>query len=198
MAANPLNAFLAAATADTIRCTNQFEIELNTGDDELNSIIADKKVVLFGQNLAIPSRSIQYADVSFKGYSMTNLVPTAITMDQEHNMTVIDDVSGLHRRVFLAWMNKVINADIHAGSLFEGDRGVNESSFLRLKLFAKDNNTVSEVYEFFNVVVKSVGQTTVDYNGGDTSKFDVTFGSTYWRVLTQNGQIDNQRLANQV
>ena len=79
--ANPLNKLLAAATADTIRCTNQFEIELNTGDDELNGIIENKNVVLFGQNLSIPSRSIQYADVSFKGYNMTNLVPTAITMD---------------------------------------------------------------------------------------------------------------------
>ena len=196
--ANPLNKFLAAATADTIRCTNQFEIELNTGDDELNSIIENKNVILFGQNLSIPSRSIQYADVSFKGYNMTNLVPTAITMDQEHNMTVIDDVNGLHRRVFLAWMNKVINADIHNGSLFEGDRGVKESSFLRLKLFQKDNETVSEIYEFFNVVVKSVGQTAVDYNGGDPAKFDVTFGSTYWRVLTQNGSIANETLANQV
>ena len=61
--AHSLNEFLAAATADTIRCTNQFEIELNTGDEELNKIIEDNKIILFGQNLAIPSRGIQYADV---------------------------------------------------------------------------------------------------------------------------------------
>ena len=36
--AHPLNEFLAAATSDTIRCTNQFEIEINTGDEELNKI----------------------------------------------------------------------------------------------------------------------------------------------------------------
>ena len=117
--AHPLNEFLAAATSDTIRCTNQFEIEINTGDEELNKIIEDNKIILFGQNLAIPTRSISYADVSFKGYNMTNLVPTALVMDQEHSMTVIDDVSGLHRRVFLKWMNKVMNADIKGDSLFE-------------------------------------------------------------------------------
>lgn len=193
--ANPLKKFLAAATADTMRPTNQFEIEVNTGDDELNSIIADNNIMLFGQNLAIPQRGITYAPVSFKGYEMQNLVPTQLTMEQEHNMTVIDDVNGLHRRVFLAWMNKVMNADIQGGSLFEGYRGVNESSFLRLKLFAADNETVSEIYEFFNVVVSQVGQTIVDYNGGDVAKFEVQFKSTFWRVLTQNGSIANAKLA---
>jgi len=196
--AHSLNEFLAAATADTIRCTNQFEIELNTGDEELNKIIEDNKIILFGQNLAIPSRGIQYADVSFKGYNMTNLVPTSLTMDQEHSMSVIDDVTGLHRRVFLKWMNNVMNADIKGDSLFEGYRGVNDGSYLRLNLFAADNKTISETYEFFNVVVKTVGNTTVDYNGGDTAKFDVTFGSTFWRVLTKNGSISNSTVANQV
>jgi len=46
--AHPLNEFLAAATSDTIRCTNQFEIEINTGDEELNKIIEDNKIILFG------------------------------------------------------------------------------------------------------------------------------------------------------
>ena len=195
--AHPLNEFLAAATSDTIRCTNQFEIEINTGDEELNKIIEDNKIILFGQNLAIPTRSISYADVSFKGYNMTNLVPTALVMDQEHSMTVIDDVSGLHRRVFLKWMNKVMNADIKGDSMFEGYRGVNDNSYLRLHLFAADNKTVSETYEFFNVVVKSVGTTTLDYNGGDAAKFDVQFGSTFWRVLTKNGSITNESVAKQ-
>ena len=52
------------------------------------------------------------------------LVPTKMTMDQEHSMTVLDDVNGTNRRLFLAWMGKVINPAIEDGSLFEGDRGV--------------------------------------------------------------------------
>jgi len=129
---------------------------------------------------------------------MNNLVPTSLAMENEHSMSVLGDMNGLHRRFFLAWMNKTINADIYNGSLFEGDRGVKEGSFLRLKLFQKDNKTVSEIYEFFNVVVSNVGGTSLDYNGGDAEKFEVQFKSTFWRVLTQNGSIDNATLANQV
>lgn len=52
------------------------------------------------------------------------LVPTYITMEQEHTMTVLDDVNGTNRRLFLAWQGKVMNPDIAGGSLFEGNRGM--------------------------------------------------------------------------
>ena len=69
------------------------------------------------------------------------LVPTKMTMDQEHSMTVLDDVNGTNRRFFLRWLNKTMNADISGGSLFEGDRGVKDT-VIRLELFDKDNKTV--------------------------------------------------------
>lgn len=98
------------------------------------------KVLLFGQTFSVPTRAIEYADVSFKGYSMP-LVPTRMTMEQEHTMTVLDDVDGTNRRLFLMWLNKTMNAAISEGSLFEGDRGVHNST-IRLELFDKDNKTV--------------------------------------------------------
>lgn len=98
------------------------------------------KVLLFGQTFSVPTRSIDYANVSFKGYEMP-LVPTRMVMDQEHTMTVLDDVDGTNRRLFLMWLNKTMNAAISEGSLFEGDRGVHNST-IRLELFDKDNKTV--------------------------------------------------------
>ena len=83
--AHALNEFLQAATADNIRCTNQFEIEATSGYSDVDAVL--EKTMIFGQNLAIPTRSINYASVSFKGYEMTNLVPTSLAMDQEHTMT---------------------------------------------------------------------------------------------------------------
>ena len=90
--------------------------------------------------MTVPARSIEMAEVSFKGYSMP-LVPTKMTMDQEHTITVLDDTNGTNRRLFLAWMNKTMNAAISDGSLFEGDRGVKDA-VIRLELFDKDNKTV--------------------------------------------------------
>ena len=159
--AHALNEFLQAATADNIRCTNQFEIEATSGYSDVDAVL--EKTMIFGQNLAIPTRSINYASVSFKGYEMTNLVPTRLAMDQEHTMTVM-------------------NAAISDGSLFEGDRGINANAILRIRLFDKDNKTVCQTYKFYNVCVKSVGSLELDYNGGDAGRFQVTFGSTYWEL----------------
>ena len=179
-AVNSLQKFLNAASSDTIRCTNQFEVQWVTGIQELDALMQD--VMIFGQGFQIPSRSVEYATVSFKGYEVPNLVPTFINMDKEITMNILEDVNGTNRRVFEAAMNHVMNFDIEGGSLFEGDRGVNPNSVLRLLLFDKDNETVIQTYKFWNVHVKSVGNTSLDYNGGDAGKFDVTFICSYWTL----------------
>lgn len=99
-----------------------------------------ENVLLFGQSFSVPSRTINYAEVSFKGYAMP-LVPTNLEMEKEHTMTVLDDVNGTNRRLFLAWQGKVMNPDIDGGSLFEGQRGMSDA-VIRLELFDADNETV--------------------------------------------------------
>jgi len=138
--------------------------------------------IIFGQSFTIPSRSVNYAPVSFKGYEVPNLVPTNIDMTTEVSMNIIEDVNGTNRRVFEAMMNHVMSFDIEGGSVFEGDRGVNPNSILRLKLFDKDNKTVIQTYKFYNVHVKEVGTTELDYNGGDSAKFSTTFNCSYWTL----------------
>ena len=187
--AHSLAEFLNAANADTIRCTNQFQISITTGYGDLDSQM--ENTLLYGQSFAIPQRQNEYATVAFKGYEMP-LVPTKMTMDQEHSMTVLDDVNGTNRRLFLAWMGKVINPAIEDGSLFEGDRGVSQS-VIRLELFDKDNATVIQTYKFFGVQVKSVGNTELTYEGGDKSTFSVGFSSLYWQCESTKGSFTEQK-----
>ena len=120
--------------------------------------------------------------MSFKGYEVPNLVPTRLVMETEHTMTLIADIAGTHRRAFLRWMNHVMNSDIAGGSVFEGDRGVNEKSVIRIRLLDKFNKEVTETYRFYNVTITNVGGITLDYNGGDAAKFEVQFKSTYWSL----------------
>ena len=174
--ARSVSEFLAAATSDTIRCTNQFQINITTGYPDLDAEM--ENVLLFGQSFSVPSRTVNYADVAFKGYTMP-LVPTNLEMEKEHTMTVLDDVNGTNRRLFLAWQGKVMNPDIEGGSLFEGQRGVSQS-IIRLELFDADNETVIQTYKFTGVQVKSVGNTSLTYEGGDKSTFEVGFSSLYW------------------
>lgn len=189
--ATAYNTFLNLATSNTIRCTNQYEIFATSGNNEIDNVL--KNAVIMTQSFVVPQRSVEYAEVSYKGYSAP-LVPTRMTMDQEITMQVIADVNGEYRRAFLAWQGMVINPDIEGGSVFEGDRGVNEKSIIRLELFDKDNKTVIEKYKFYNVQISNVGQTSLTYNGGEAATFDVTFKCTYWTLEeSKNGALTSQK-----
>lgn len=188
--AHSLQEFLNAVNSDTIRCTNQFQISITTGFPDIDAMMED--TLLFGQSFSIPTRSNEYAEVSFKGYSMP-LVPTKLTMEQEHTMTVLDDVNGSNRRLFLAWLAKIINPAIDEGSVFEGNRNVSQS-VIRLELFDADNKTVIQTYKFIGANVKSVGNTSLTYEGGDKSTFEVGFNSIYWQCENhQKGNFTDQK-----
>ena len=174
--AQPLQRFISELNSDTIRNTNQFQISITTGYSDLDAEM--EHTLLYGQSFTVPQRSQEFADIHFKGYSMP-IVPTRMTMEQEHTMTVLDDVNGTNRRLFLAWMGKIMNPAIGEGSLFEGNRGVSQGK-IRLELFDIDNVTVIQTYEFVGVNVKNVGNTQLSYEGGDAAKFDVQFNSIYW------------------
>lgn len=186
--AHSIQEFLQRATADTIRCTNQYEVEATSGYQEIDAIL--ENVMLYGQSATIPKRSVNYAPVSYKGYEVPNLVPTNIDMTKEFSFEVLDDVNGENRRAFMMWMNKVMNFDIDGGSVFEGDRGVNEKSVIRLRLFDKDNKTVCQTYKFYNVHIKEVTETSLTYSGGEASKFTVNAVCSYWTLEeSKNGAL---------
>lgn len=135
--ATPINKFLAAATANNVRCNNQWEAEFISGYEDVDSVLTT--AVMFGSNFSIPGRSINYAPISYKGFEMGNLIPTNMTMETDHTMTVAADVAGEYRRAFLRWQNHVMNANIEGGSVFEGNRAVNPNSNARIRLFSADN-----------------------------------------------------------
>lgn len=178
--ARALNEFLNLASANTVRANNQYELMATSGITEVDNILKD--AVLFGKGFALPNRTIEYSSVHFKGFECANLVPTRMTMGNEHTISIVADVNGSYRRAFLAWQNHVMNADISGGSVFEGDRGINEKAIIRVMLFDKDNETVVETYKFYNVHVQNVGEMTLTYEGGEAASFDVTFRSTYWEI----------------
>ena len=184
-----LSEFLNQATQDTIRCTNQFEVKWTSGIQEIDQLMED--TMIFGQSFQIPKRAVEYAEVSFKGFSIPNLVPTRITMDQEVTLNILEDINGTNRRVFETAMNHVMNFDIEGGSVFEGDRGVNPNSILRLELFDKDNKTVIQTYKFWNAHVKDVGNVSLTYSGGEAASFDVTFTTTYFTIESKKGGLTN-------
>ena len=189
--ATAVNQFLAAATANNIRCNNQWEAEFISGYDDVDAVL--KTAVMFGSNFTIPGRTVNYASVSYKGFEMANLVPTNLEMEHDHPMTVKADVAGEYRRAFLRWQNHVMNADIEGGSVFEGNRAVNPKSNARIHLFSADNRTINETYKLVNVVVTNVGPINLVYEGGGVAEFDINLRSTYWYIeKATEGALTNQ------
>lgn len=178
--AHSLQEFLNAANSNTIRANNQYEVMATSGYTDIDKVL--ETATMFGKGFTLPNRAIEYGSVSYKGFEFANIVPTKMTMGNEHTMSIYADVNGSYRRAFLAWMGKVMNPDISGGSVLEGDRGINEKSIIRVQLFDKDNQTVIETYKFFNIRVTSVGDLTLTYEGGDVATFDVTFKSSYWEI----------------
>ena len=178
--ATPVSQFLAAATANNVRCNNQWEAEFISGYDDVDAVLT--AAVMFGDSFSIPGRTINYASVHYKGFEMANLVPTNVQMDVEHSMNIKADVAGEYCRAFLRWQNHVMNANIEGGSVFEGNRAVNPNSNARIHLFAADNKTVNETYKLVNVVINNVGPINLVYEGGDVATFDISMMSTYWYI----------------
>ncbi len=190
--ATSIEQFLNAASSNTIRANNQWEAVFTSGFNDIDKVLT--RAVMFGKNFELPNRTIDYASIHYKGFEMANIVPTKMSMGNEHTTTIQADVNGEYRRAFLAWQGKVMNPDISGGSVFEGDRSVNEKSIVRINLFDKDNKTVVETYKFFNIRVTNVGPITLTYEGGDVATFDVTFKSTYWEIESAtNGAFLNQK-----
>lgn len=178
--AHSLNEFLNATNANTIRANTQWELEAVSGYKEIDDVLTT--ATMYCQNFDLPNRTLEFANVSYKGAEFTNLVPTTMKWETDHTVTVIADVNGQNRRAFLAWQGKVINPDILGGSKFEGDRGINEQSKIRIRLLDKDNDTVVETYMFYNVKIQQVGPLTLTYDGGDKATFTVVFRSTLWNI----------------
>ena len=190
--AHALKDFLNAANSNTIRSTNQYEIEIQSGYSDIDEVL--QTAAMFGQNFTLPNRTLEFASVHYKGAEFGNLVPTTMKWETDHAMTVIADVNGDYRRAFLAWQGKVINPDISGGSKFEGERQINDQSIIRIRLFDSDNETVIETYKFYNVKIASVGGISLQYEGGDKATFEVGFKSTYWEIeKAEKGKLTNQK-----
>lgn len=76
--ATPLSQFLQQTTADNIRSNNTYELECYSGYTDIDNVL--KTTVMYAKSTSMPSRSVEYASVWFKGYECVNLVPTRVSM----------------------------------------------------------------------------------------------------------------------
>lgn len=174
----PLINFLNKISTNQIRTQNMFEMTVTSGYNDVDKVLKD--ITMYGQGFPLPNRSQEFTDVFFKGYNVP--VPTVMKMEQDHTITVNADVDGELRRAFLAWAGKVSDPAISDGSVFAGDRRVNNKSIIRIHLLDNNMTDVSETYKMVGVKIVSVGNLQVSNTGGDVATFDVAFKSLYWEI----------------
>ena len=188
--ATALNSFLNQMSTNQLRTTNMFEMFITTGYQDIDSIF--QGITMYVDGFAAPNRTQEFVDVAFKGFNVP--VPTVMKEEQDHTITVRADVNGEIRRGFLAWAAKVTDPDITGGSVFAGDRRLNNSSIVRLHLLDNNMNDVAEVYKLIGVKVASVGSLSMSNNDSNIATFEVQLKSVYWEIENSaNGALVGQK-----
>lgn len=173
-----LNQFLNQMSTDQLRTTNMYEVYVTSGYDDVDKVL--EPITMYSEGISLPSRTQEFADAGFKGFLVP--VPTVMRMEQDHTMTIRADTSGEIRRAFLAWAGHVADPNITDGSVFSGDRRLNNAATIRVHLLDNDMKSVAEVYKFIGVKIASVGGLQVSNTDASISTFDVQFKSIYWEI----------------
>jgi hypothetical protein len=184
--------FMSAMGSNPVRANNLFEMSVHLGDHLIGLNVNGKMlsdffndtITFYGTGFTLPTRSLQYATVGFKGYTMD--APTAMRMGHDHTVQINGDIKGNMRRGFLAWQSVSMNPDIKG--YFEGSRssvGGGQGSQIRIKLLDPsydEPHRIIEQYNLFGVTVRNVGEQTFSNTGDQIATFPVQFNSTYWQL----------------
>ena len=127
MAFNPnetqsLYNFMTQLNNNSVRTQNLFEMRIFLPDEwrathvykvsgsDLTRYL-NPNFTFYGTGFQIPDRSLQYADVGFKGFTVP--VPTVMKMTQDHTVTINADINGNMRRAFLMMQALTMNGQIN-------------------------------------------------------------------------------------
>lgn len=187
--ARPLQDFINLLSNKAIRISNAWELSISSGYADVDRKLSD--ITLYADGFTIPDRSQELVEVKYKGYPL--LVPSLMTMKNDHSMTVRCDVNGDIRRVFLKWMNYVTDASVATGSFFGGEKRIPKNAFIRMRLLAGDMVSVVETYKLYGCIPKKVGELKMSNTEAAVVTFDVEFGSQYWEVESTTGDFPAQK-----
>lgn len=178
----------------TMKAMHNFDSGTNVNWQKLENEL-NGNLFCFGQGFTIPSRTINYADVGFQGYTVP--VPTTMSFGTTHDMTFNDDMSGSLRSIFALWQNATINGNIEHGN-FEGNRFTGNatttySANLKVYLLSNeyDTSAVNTTafgeknlgYELKGVTVANIGETTLSNVSKEVASLPITLRSQYWTMF---------------
>lgn len=189
--AKALVSFLNQLSTNQVRTQNMFELYVTSGYADVDAAL--ENITMYGTGFTLPNRTLEHAEVGFKGYPVP--VPTITKMEQDHTITINADANGELRRAFLAWQGHCSDPAISEGSVFTGDRRVNTNGVIRIHLLDNDMMTVSEIYKLIGVRIASVGGVQVSNTDSSVSTFEVGFKSIYWEI--EQGSIHAGAFTNQ-
>jgi len=182
--ARSLQSFLNNIQKTGVRTQNMWELEVFSGYDDVDKALKD--VTLYVAGFQAPARTQEYAEVSYKAYKVP--VPSNITMEQEHTLSIRADINGNIRKAFLKWASYMTDPAISNGSVFGGDRRIPKNSYIRLHLLGADMETIVETYRIIGVGISSIGALAVSNDSAEVATFDVTMKSIYWEIESTTDQ----------
>jgi len=176
--AKSLQTFLNNIQKTGVRTQNMWELEVFSGYSDVDKELQD--ITLYVSGFSAPTRTQAYAEVKYKAYPIA--VPSVMTMQNEHDLTVRADVNGNIRKAFMKWQSYMTDPAISNGSVFGGDRRVPRNSYIRLHLLGADMETVVETYRIIGVSVAEIGAIEFSNDSAEVATFSVKLQSVYWEI----------------
>jgi hypothetical protein len=187
--ARPIQDFITILQNKALRTQNMWEAEISTGYSDVDEKM--KNITFFLEDFSAPNRKQETVAVNFKGYPLN--VPSKITMENEHALTVRCDVNGDMRRLFLKWMNYVSAANISQGSFFGGEKRIPKNAIMRIRCLGMDMKTVLETYKIYGCLPTQVGDMKMSNTEAAVVTFEVKVTSQYWEVESATGDFPEQK-----
>ena len=186
--------FMTQLNKNTVRTQNLFEMRIflpmdwkanpvyKAGGKDLTKFL-NPRFTFYGTCFELPSRTMQYENVGFKGFTVP--VPTVLRMTQEHSVTINSYINGDMRRAFLMMQALTMNGQINEdGGYFEGNRLLKNSAKIYISLLDptyKEKHQVMETYTLYGVTVAEVGTMNFSNTEAGLATFTVQFKSQYWQ-----------------
>lgn len=168
----PITKFLDKVVSSAgVRTTNMWEVELNSGIDDVDNVFED--FTCYAQGFTLPKRSITYGELKFRSIGIP--IPLYPVPTQEVSFQMWADTEGKVQKALRVWQDSIIDQDFQSGSYLGGSRRLNTTSTMRLHLLDDDMKTITETVTLHCVSIMDVGEIQFTHDNASVCKFNTSF-----------------------
>lgn len=164
-----------------------WELKIPNISGIITSITDPEELTIRCRSVSIPSRGNETMESNFMG--MKQKFAMKPTFSQTLSVMFEEFEDQLISKALYEWNNKIFDVDKTSaesgGSKAIMKRNIGGTGYatdLYLYMYKYDKSKLEMAYRFFNAFPQDVSDVSLDYAGGDSVKYNVTFSFDYWNL----------------